>query len=85
MTGQLWSWILACVGILGIYLAGRKDPRGWLIGVFAQLLWLAYAISTRQWGFLITAFGYGSIYLKNWIAWRRDLRQNQKEDYLHED
>lgn len=81
MTGnqQLWSWGLAAIGILGIYLAGRKNSIGWLIGVFAQLLWLAYAINTRQWGFLFTAFGYGFVYTKNWIKWRREAHRDNKE------
>jgi nicotinamide riboside transporter PnuC len=83
MSNQLWSWALASVGILGIYLAGRKNPKGWLLGVFAQVLWVAYAIATRQWGFLTTAFGYGFMYMKNWIAWRRESRQNEEEGQIH--
>lgn len=82
MSNQFWSWALASIGILGIYLAGRKNAYGWLLGVFAQFLWVAYAIATRQWGFLATAFGYGTVYIKNWIAWRRELRQIEKETTL---
>lgn len=72
---QWWSWGLAAVGILGIYLAGKKLKSGWAVGIFAQLLWLAYAIATKQWGFLFTAFAYGSIYLKNYLAWRREAQE----------
>lgn len=76
---QFWSWILAAVGILGIYLAGRKNSAGWLVGMFAQVLWLAYAIATRQWGFLFTSVAYGAIYTKNWIKWRREARDKNLE------
>lgn len=79
MSSQLWSWVLAAIGILGIYLAGKKNSIGWLIGVFAQLLWLAYAIASHQWGFLLTAFAYGGIYIKNWISWRREAHLNKEE------
>lgn len=74
MSSQLWSWALAAVGILGIYLAGRKKAAGWLVGVAAQGLWLAYAIVTRQWGFIVTAAAYSLVYGKNWLAWRREAK-----------
>lgn len=77
MNYQLWSWLLASVGILGIYLAGRRKASGWLVGIFAQLLWISYAIVTRQWGFLFTAFAYGAVYIKNWQAWRREARATE--------
>jgi membrane protein implicated in regulation of membrane protease activity len=71
---QWWSWTLAAIGILGIYLAGRKRAVGWLVGVAAQVLWLAYAIVTRQWGFIATAVAYAAVYGKNWVAWRREAK-----------
>lgn len=52
-----WSWLLTIVGVTGLYFAGRRRALGWAIGLGAQALWLAYAISTRQWGFLASAGG----------------------------
>lgn len=66
---MLWSWILTAVGILGIWLAGRKSWVGWAVGLGAQVLWVAYAITTAQWGFIASAFAYGSIYARNWWKW----------------
>ncbi len=68
---QIWSWILAAVGIIGIWLAGRHNKLGWAIGLGAQVLWLAYAVATKQWGFIATAFAYGFVYGRNWLRWRR--------------
>jgi hypothetical protein len=67
-----WSWVLTAVGVLGLYLAGRKRWEGWLVGLSAQALWLAYAVSTRQYGFIVSAFAYGWVYGKNLRAWRRE-------------
>jgi hypothetical protein len=67
-----WSYVLTAVGVFGLFLAGRKDRRGWMVGIFAQTLWFAYAISTRQWGFLVSCFAYGWVYIKNARAWRPD-------------
>jgi hypothetical protein len=67
-----WSYLLTAVGILGLWLAGKKSSGGWAIGLGAQTLWIAYAVATEQWGFIVSAFAYGFVYAKNFRAWRRD-------------
>lgn len=79
---MLWSLVLAVVGILGLYLAGKKNLWGWAIGLGAQILWIIYALTTAQYGFLLSAVAYGFVYAHNWYQWRRDikeLKQSQKE------
>lgn len=66
-----WSYLLTAVGAVGLLLAGRMKRTGWLIGFGAQGLWIAYALSTHQHGFLISAAIYGSVYAKNYLAWRK--------------
>ena len=65
---MLWSFILAAVGITGLFIAGKNNHWGWAIGLGAQLLWLAYALTTQQWGFIATALAYGWVYSLNF--WR---------------
>lgn len=60
------------VGILGLYLAGKKRATGWAIGLGAQVLWVFYAFATQQWGFVVSAVVYGVIYAKNWLDWRNE-------------
>lgn len=77
---QWWSWVLTAVGVFGLWLAGRKDWRGWLVGLAAQILWIAYAIVSRQWGFILSALVYGAVYLKNMLAWRRERSGQGRQD-----
>lgn len=65
-----WSYLLTAVGVFGLYLAGRKDRRGWMVGIGAQVLWIAYATATHQWGFYFSALAYGFVYTKNAHAWK---------------
>lgn len=69
MNHQLWSWLLMAVGVTGLYLAGRKSWVGWAVGLGAQVLWLGYSITTEQWGFLVSCFVYGAVYIRNLRAW----------------
>lgn len=65
-----WSYLLTIVGVFGLWLAGRKDRRGWMVGIGAQSLWIAYATATHQWGFYVSALAYGWVYIKNARAWK---------------
>jgi hypothetical protein len=65
-----WSYLLTAVGVFGLYLAGRKDRRGWMVGIGAQVLWIAYATATHQWGFYVSALAYGFINWRNLRAWK---------------
>lgn len=80
--GLIWSIALAAVGILGLYLAGRKNVWGWAIGVGAQVLWIAYAIVTQQYGFILSALAYGWVYSLNWWRWRREERERKSWEPL---
>jgi hypothetical protein len=65
-----WSYLLAAVGIYGLWLAGGGQRAGWAVGLAAQLLWIAYAVVTRQWGFIISALAYGFVYARNLQRWK---------------
>jgi hypothetical protein len=69
---MIWSLALAAVGVLGLYLSGKKNYWGWGIGLGAQVLWIVYAIVTQQWGFILSALAYGWVYGKNFLSWRKD-------------
>jgi hypothetical protein len=66
------SWGLAPFGLLGMYVVGLKKTWGWLVSMTTQALWATYAIGTGQFGFLIGTCSYFAIYMKNWLAWRRE-------------
>lgn len=65
-----WSYILAPFGLAGMYVSGKKKAWGWLLSLFTQTLWLAYAFTTKQYGFMPGTLAYAFIYVKNWRAWR---------------
>jgi hypothetical protein len=66
---QLWSWCLSIIGVFGIYLTGRKNWRGYAVGVVTECAWVWYSIITKQWGFIFGATIYISTYLFNINKW----------------
>lgn len=69
---ELWSWLLAFLGITGLWFVGNKSKWGWIIGISVQSLWIAYAIVTHQYGFILSALAYAGVNLRNLIKWRKD-------------
>lgn len=58
----MWSYALAGLGLAGLYLLGRGSRAGWYVTLADQGAWLAYALATRQYGFLLSTAGYA------WVA-----------------
>jgi hypothetical protein len=73
----MWSWILDAMGLLCTYLVGRKWWWGWLAFQGYNLTWVAYAIVTRQWGFLPGCCVYALLNQRNLISWRREAGENR--------
>ncbi len=72
MIPWYWSYLLTAVGVFGLFLAGRRIWWSWYVGVGAQVLWLAYALTTDQYGFILSALAYGWVYLRNALSWSRE-------------
>lgn len=67
-----WSYLLAAIGVFGLYLTTRKLWHGFAVGVAVQLLWITYAIVTRQYGFIASALAYGAVNTLGLIRWTRN-------------
>lgn len=62
MISQLWSASLTVIGVGGLFLVYYSPgPIGPTIGVLAQGLWIAYALATHQYPFIVSAFAYGGV------------------------
>jgi hypothetical protein len=72
VTPWWWSWLLMAVGVFGLYLAGKRSRWGWAVGLGAQVLWVAYGLVSRQYGFLISAVAYGAVYGRNLYLWHQE-------------
>lgn len=66
---DFWSYGLALLGIGQIVLTGQKKRIGWLLGLATSCVWVAFALVTKQYGFLISSAVFASIHIRNWIEW----------------
>ena len=80
MTNFAWSISLALIGLIGMHIAGKKSQWGWFIGLAAQVLWIIFATVTAQYGFYLSALGYGYVYANNWWKWRKEKRESATAD-----
>ena len=69
---ELWSWVLAVIGVAGIYFVGKKTLWGWFVLLFNEVIWIVYAVITEQYGFIVSAIAYGVVYIKSYLHWKED-------------
>lgn len=65
-----WSVILAVATLAGLWLAARH-ALGWLVAAAGELVWVAYAVVSRQWGFLALAAAFLIVYVRNYGVAKR--------------
>ena len=68
----MWSWVLAVIGVAGIFFVGRKTIWGWLVLLFNEFLWITYALITDQYGFIFSALAYAIVYIKAYVHWSKE-------------
>jgi hypothetical protein len=66
-----WSWLLTGMGVIWLWLAGSGRWWAWGLGIATECCWIAYALATRQYGFVVGAIAYGAIHARNLhVEWR---------------
>jgi hypothetical protein len=70
---EIWSWVLAAIGVSGIFFVGQKTIWGWLILLANECLWIIYAVTTQQYGFIFAALAYATVYIRSFLHWRKDV------------
>ena len=48
-----WTWALTVVQVMALWVAGRGQAWGWMVGSAVQPGWIAYALLTDQPGFIV--------------------------------
>ena len=64
---EWYSWVLAVIGVSGIYFVGRKKKWAWLWLIFNECLWIIFALATKQYGFIFAALAYTAVYIKSFL------------------
>lgn len=77
-----WDWILALLGMFGLYLTTKKMVAGFVVGASLQVLWLTYALSTSQYGFVLSAVGFGFVNLLGIYRWTRPKKTVDKSQAI---
>jgi hypothetical protein len=76
-------WVLAVIGVSGIYFVGRKTLWGWFVLLFNETLWTVYGLVTKQYGFIVSAVAYGLVYIRSYRHWKSlDKEQPHIKDFF---
>jgi hypothetical protein len=54
----VWSYVLSLLGVLGLLLVEVRPRVGWWVTLVDEWVWVAYALVTQQYGFILSACVY---------------------------
>lgn len=63
------SWVAAFFTLAGVVLLARKRRVGWVVCVVGNVLWISYALATRQWPILMLDGVFLVVNALGWRAW----------------
>ncbi len=72
MIRQLIPLSTALGTVLGMWLVGNKDPRGWMVGLANQVIWFIFIFTFEAYGLLPLSCFLVFVYSRNLIRWRRE-------------
>lgn len=75
MSDQVWSWIVTIIGVIGFLLSGNKVWWSWYVNIANQILWIIFALVTKQYGFLVGVPLYLSVFGRNAYSWTKEHRE----------
>lgn len=73
---EYWSWVLAVIGVTGMFFVGKKTLWGWLVLLLNECLWIGYALVTKQYGFIVMAVAYSVVYIRSYIHWKKEAQMS---------
>lgn len=77
---QIIPLLLSLFTLLGMWLAGNKDRRAWVVGLFNQFLWITFAVMFEAWGLLPLSLALVIVYARNLIRWSNLSNESNYSD-----
>lgn len=71
---EWWSWLLSVIGIIGMVAVGYRKWWSFSILIVAEFLWVAYSLTTEQYGFIMGSTAYIAVHTINMRRWKGDTR-----------
>jgi len=70
--GKMIDYIAGALELLGLWKVGNKNKWGFIISIFAKLLWIAVAFTTKVYGILVIAVPSLIVCLRGFYKWNKE-------------
>lgn len=72
------DWFLSVITMIYLYLMGKKTIWGPVLGVFAQLFWIYFSITSKNYGLIVCSIGIMVIQINNVRLWGNKCSQEDE-------
>lgn len=70
MIETYMPWLLSCITIYTMFLAGDRKSHTWLVGLINQAFWLTWIIASASWGLIPMNIALWVVYARNHVKWK---------------
>lgn len=78
-VGQVLSVAFPLTVAVSVYLCGRRQKVGWLVGLLAQVTCGTFGIVTGFWGWVLGPVIVGPFFAYNWLKWNKEDRERAQQ------
>jgi hypothetical protein len=64
-----WSWVLSTIPLFAFWQVGNRRRWAFLVMASGEIVWIVWAMLTRQWGFIPGSVVFGAVAIRNWSHW----------------
>lgn len=79
MAVNLFGWMGSALIFLALYLTGKKNRLGFLIGGIAEIFWLMYSYTIGSLELGVMAVVFVALYLHNFWKWKGDCDDGRRQ------
>lgn len=66
------SFIAGILEIVGVWIVGSHDRRGFLIALLGNIVWGYCSFAYQVWGLLLVSVAMAFVNIRNFLAWGRN-------------
>jgi hypothetical protein len=79
-----FPYILSFISVYQSVLAGNLKQNAWKVGMFNQVLWTFWIITTQSYGFLPLNLMLWYVYTKNHFKWQRIAKLQESKKHVED-
>lgn len=69
------DWIATALALATVYLLGKKQKVGWVVGALADVAWMTFGITHGFWSIVLLDLVFLFLRYRGWKNWTKEKQE----------